>query len=121
MKTFLKIDFHLQIIIFFGYLVTAFIKITIKTDLFLPWFMFYFIVGGFQLVSYMIRICIGFWKDLFFKIYGFIILPIWLYLLLSILNFPLDLLFFIPVVGIFISPIMAIAYLFYCKENIKIF
>lgn len=106
-------------IVLFGYLGFAVVEITIKTDFFLPWFMFYFFVGGFQLLSYIIRFCLGYWKDLFFKIYGFVILPVWLYLLLSRLNFPLDLLSFIPLVGLFISPIMSIAYLFYCRDKSK--
>ncbi|SFT34338.1 hypothetical protein SAMN05421857_0210 [Chryseobacterium formosense] len=121
MKTFLKIDYYLQLTVFFGYLVIGILYQLIENNLFSVWFNFYFVVGGVQLVSYLLKVMIRFCTDLFIKIYGILILPIWIYLLLNKINFPLDLFSFIPVTGIFLSPIMAVAYLFYCREKSKDF
>ncbi len=117
MKTFLKIDYYLQLAVFFGYITIGFVYGLIKDDLFAVWFIFYFVVGGFQLVSYLIKILIGFWTDLFIKIYGVLILPIWIVLLLDRLSFPTDIFAFIPVYGLFTSPFLAIAYLLYCRDK----
>lgn len=119
MKTFLKTDYYLQIAVFFGYIIIGFLYGLIKDDLFSVWFIFYFVVGGFQLVSYIIKIFMGFWTDLFMKIYGVMILPIWIFFLLNELNVHIDVLSFIPIYGLFISPFLAVAYLLYCRDKSK--
>jgi len=71
------------------------------------------------LVSYLIKIILGFWTDLFIKIYGILVLPIWLIFLLNEFSITIDMLSFIPLYGLFTSPFMAIAYLFYCRDKSK--
>lgn len=117
MKTFLKIDYYLQMIVFFGYIILGFFYGRIKDDFFTVLFIFYFAVGGFQLISYLIKILMGFWTDLFIKIYGIMILPIWIFFLLNEFDIKIEALSFIPVYGLFVSPFLAIAYLIYCRDK----
>jgi len=117
MKTFLKIDYYIQITVFFGYIIFALINSQLQNGFAQVWFYFYYVVGGLQLISYLLRIILGFWKDLFIKIYGIMILPIWLILLLEKFYINIDPLFFILFYGLFTSPIMAFFYLFYCRDK----
>jgi hypothetical protein len=117
MKTFLKIDCYLQMIVFFGYIIIGFLYGHIKNDFFTVLLVFYFAVGGFQLVSYLIKILMGFWSDHFMKIYGIMILPIWIFFLLNEIDIQIDMLSFIPVYGLFTSPFLAVAYLIYCRDK----
>lgn len=119
MKVFLKIDYFLQVTMFFGYIFWGIVYKIIENDLFSVWFNFYFVVGGFQLISYLIKILMGFWTDLFMKIYGILILPIWIVLLLNECKIYIDLIDGIPFYGMFSSPFLAIAYLFYCRDKSK--
>lgn len=119
MKTFLKIDHYVQITVFFGYIIFALINSLLHNGFDQVWFKFYFVVGGFQLASYFVKIILGFWKDLFIKIYGLMILPIWLVLLLEKCYITIDALFIIPFYGLFTSPVMAFFYLSYCRDKSK--
>lgn len=119
MKTFLKIDNYVQITVFFGYIIFALINSLLHNGFAQVWFKFYFVVGGFQLASYFIKIILGFWKDLFIKIYGIMILPIWLVLLLEKCYITIDALFIIPFYGLLTSPVMAFFYLLYCRDKSK--
>lgn len=117
MKTFLKIDYYVQITVFFGYILFALINSQLQNGFAQVWFKFYYVVGGFQLISYLTRIILGFWKDLFIKIYGIMILPIWLVLLLEKCYITIDALFIIPFYGLLTSPVLAFFYLFYCRDK----
>lgn len=117
MKTFLKIDYYFQLLFFIGYIISGVIYSFMNSEFFSSLFLFYFVVGGAQLISYLIRLTLGFWSDLFFKIYGIMILPIWLIFLLYFFGISIDFLFFITYLGVIYSPFLAIAYLFYCKEK----
>lgn len=117
MKTFLKIDYYLQLIVLVGYLIVSFVYSLVEDKFFYMWMLFYFIVGGFQLFSYIIKLFIGFWSDLFMKIYGIMILPIWFAFLLNSFNINIDLISLLPFYGLFISPFFAIAYIFYCRDK----
>jgi len=119
MKTFLKIDYYLQMAVFFGYIIIGLLYGIIKNDLFPVWFIFYFAVGGFQLVSYLIKIFMGFWTDLFMIMYGVMILPIWIFFLLNEFNIHINVFSFIPGYGILASPFLAVAYIFYCRDKSK--
>jgi len=119
MKTFLKTDYYLQLTVFFGFIIFAMINSLLPNGIAQVWFKFYFVVGGFQLVSYFVKIILGFWKDLFIKIYGIMILPIWIILLLEKSHISIDALFIIPFYGLFTSPVMAFFYLFYCRDKSK--
>ena len=119
MKTLLKIDYYVQITVFFGYIIFALINSLLQSGFAQVWFKFYFVVGGFQLASYFVKIILGFWKDLFIKIYGIMILPIWLVLLLEKCYITIDALFIIPFYGLLISPVMAFFYQLYCWDKSK--
>jgi hypothetical protein len=117
MKTLLKIDCYVQITVFFGYIIFALINSLLQNGFAQVWFKFYFVVGGFQLASYFVKIVLGFWKDLFIKIYGIMILPIWLVLLLEKCYITIDALFIIPFYGLLTSPVMAFFYLLHCRDK----
>lgn len=119
MKTFLKIDYYVQITVFFGYIIFALINSLLQNGFAQVWFKFYFVVGGFQLISYLLRIIVGCWTDLFMKVYGIMILPIWLVLLLEKCYITIDALFIIPFYGLLTSPVMAFFYLLYCRDKSK--
>ncbi|MDQ1161562.1 hypothetical protein QE422_001930 [Chryseobacterium sp. SORGH_AS 447] len=119
MKTFLKIDYYLQLTVFLTYILFGITYGFFKNKLFTVWIAFYFVVGGFQLVSYIIRIFIGSWNDLFIRFYGFMIVPIWIVLLFDRLGITIDMLSFIPAYGLLTSPFLSITYLLYCREKFK--
>ena len=119
MKTFLKIDYYAQITVFFGYIIFALINSLLQNGFAQVWFKFYFVVGGFQLISYLLRIILGCWTDLFMKVYGIMILPIWLVLLLEKCYITIDALFIILFYGLLTSPVMAFFYLLYCRDKSK--
>ena len=83
MKIFFKIDFYLQVLIFIGmvsYLIFEYITANFLKNL----FYFYYIVGGFQIFSFFIRIFLKYKKSKSYKIYGILLIPVWITLLLSI-------------------------------------
>ena len=83
MKTFFKIDFYVQIVIFFG-MISYLIFEYITTDFVNQIFYFYYIVGGFQILSFLVRRFLNYKKSKFYKIYGFLLIPVWITFLLSI-------------------------------------
>ncbi|MFL9833798.1 hypothetical protein [Chryseobacterium terrae] len=114
MKTFLKNDFYFQLTVF------SIISIIVLIDYFagnedLIW-LFYFGVGISQMVSYLIRYSYDYKKSVLFKIYGFLILPIFpsLFFLFVFANVnALAIVFIIiPLLSVFYSPVLAIIYLF---------
>lgn len=119
MKTFLKIDYYLQLTVFLAYIVFGITYGFFNDKLFIIWIAFYFVVGGFQLVSYIIRIFTGSRNDLFIRFYGFMIVPIWIVLLFDRLGITIDRLSFIPAYGLLTSPFLSITYLLYCREKFK--
>ena len=77
MKTFFKIDFYVQIVIFFG-MISYLIFEYITTDFVNQIFYFYYIVGGFQILSFLVRRFLNYKKSKFYKIYGFLLIPVWI-------------------------------------------
>lgn len=77
--------------------------------------LFYFGVGISQMVSYLIRYSYDYKKSVLFKVYGFLILPIFpsLFFLFVFANInALALIFIIvPILSYFYSPVLAIVYL----------
>lgn len=129
MKIFFKIDFYLQVLIFIGmvsYLIFEYITANFLKNL----FYFYYIVGGFQIFSFFIRIFLNYKKSKSYKIYGILLIPVWITLLLSIflqgknvdlgIFNQLGMLFYLMLYSAFFyAPILSVIYLFDIKQNIE--
>lgn len=116
MKTFFKWDFYIQITVFIIFIIVATIY-SVYDDAGV-WFLFYFVVGGVQLISFFIRCIASYKKNWAFIAYGFFILPVWLTLLLAITGInEIGYVFIIPAAAVFYSPFFALFYLFYCYET----
>ena len=129
MKTFFKIDFYLQVLIFIGmvsYLIFEYITANFLKNL----FYFYYIVGGFQILSFLVRRFLNYKKSKFYKIYGFLLIPVWITFLLSIFlqgkNIDLGILNQMGVIfylmlysAFFYAPILSMIYIYDIKQNIK--
>ena len=129
MKTFFKIDFYVQIVIFFG-MISYLIFEYITTDFVNQIFYFYYIVGGFQILSFLVRRFLNYKKSKFYKIYGFLLIPVWITFLLSIFlqgkNIDLGILNQMGVIfylmlysAFFYAPILSMIYIYDIKQNIK--
>ena len=129
MKIFFKIDFYLQVLIFIGmvsYLIFEYITANFLKNL----FYFYYIVGGFQIFSFFIRIFLKYKKSKSYKIYGILLIPVWITLLLSIFlqwkNIDLGIfnqmgvIFYLMLYSAFFyAPILSMIYIYDIKQNIK--
>lgn len=129
MKTFLKIDYYLQTGIFLGmisYLIFEFIN----TDFVRKLFYFYYIVGGLQFLSFIVRHFLNYNKSKFYKIYGLLLIPVWIIFLISTLlqgkNIDLGILNQVGVIfylilysAFFYAPILSVIFIFDIKQNIK--
>lgn len=127
MKTFFKIDFYVQIVILFG-MISYLIFEYITTDRVRNIFYFYYIVGGFQILSFLVRLFLNYNKSKFYKIYGILLIPVWmtfLYLLqgktidLGILN-QLGVIFYLMLYSAFFyAPILSVIYIFDIGKTLK--
>lgn len=120
MKTFFKLDYYLQVFVFLATIIGILIFILFK-DKSEALFFFYFIVGGSQLVSFIIRLLMKYPKDLIYKLYGWFIMPIWIGFLPAILDISaMAYLYIFVLLGFFYSPILSVIYLFYCHKTSKL-
>lgn len=119
MKTFTKIDYFIQIFA----LVVGFLSL-INGFQDMGALRFYFIVGGSQLISFMIRLFLKEKKSPGYIAYGILILPVWIILLIYFLmgpfKYPASLLYLL-MCSLMYSPIMAIIYIYYCYINYKFY
>ncbi len=122
MKTFFKYDYYLQITFLIAYSIGFLINwlFNLVTNYLLY---FYFIVGGIQLLSYLLRALMDYPKDWFYKVYGISILPVWTILLLICIGLMKDMeiitefCLMILVAALFYSPILALGYVFYLYQT----
>lgn len=114
MKTFAKNDFYFQLTIFVIISITIIISLLIGNEK-LIW-LFYFGVGISQLISYLIRCTYSYKKSLIFKIYGCLILPVFLSLILLVISGSMDdicaIFMIIPLFSLYYSPVLAIIYVY---------
>ncbi len=113
MKAFLRNDHYIQLSIFLAAGCIALTGLLIGKERLI--LVFYFGVGFSQLISYCIRLSYKYEKSLIFKIYGFLIIPIFpsLLALYFLGNWEIGFLFLIiPMLSVFYSPVMAGLYLF---------
>ncbi|SFH91315.1 hypothetical protein [Halpernia frigidisoli] len=129
MKTFFKIDSIVQqsvFLIFIAYLIFNYFIIKHLEKI----FYFYYFVGGFQLVSFLIRLFLKYKKSTFFKVYGYLIVPVWTILFSMILlqgknidlgefNKIAGLFFLLLYAAFFYSPILSIFYILDIKKVYK--
>ncbi len=114
MKTFIKYDFYFQSIIFITYIV-GWLIIKHYDLIFENYFLlFYHVIGGFQLLSYLIRFGLKYPKNLMYTIYGILIIPVWLiYFYDSQIEKVGEIFFYILFCGFIYSPFLAISYIIY--------
>ena len=127
MKTFFKIDFYVQIMILFG-MVSYLIYENITTYYVRNLFYFYYIVGGFQILSFIVRYFLNYKKSKFYKIYGILLIPVWITFLfffyfkkidLGFLN-QLGVIFYIMFYSAFFyAPILSVIYIFDIKKTLE--
>lgn len=128
MKKFYILDFWIQLFTFIIIGGLVLISNTYKVTFEINPIYFYFGVGGVQLFSFIIHLFIDYKKHILFKIYGCIIIPIWLSLigfLFGNINSISEIFLIIALLGLYISPLLAVVYIYYCfkisKINIKTF
>lgn len=121
MKTFATNDFYIQLLFFLIGLILIFLDIVIIKKGF--GFLFYFIVGIPQLISFCIKAFQETKKSLRYIVYGFFIIPIWIsWLFILGFNSNNDVTNFfgcILIVSIFYSPVLAIVYVYDCYKFFK--
>jgi len=120
MKTFFKYDYYFQSIIFITYII-GWLIIKHYNLIFENYFLlFYHVIGGAQLLSYLIRLGIKYPKNLMYVLYGILIIPIWLTYLYDIqIGKVGGILFYILFLGFFYSPLLAITYIIYTYITYK--
>jgi len=116
MKTFLKYDYFIQLIILIVCIVGAVIHY--KDWKFIE---FYYLVGGAQLISYLIRLFLKLKQSSEFRVYGLTIMPVWICLLLvdqKIYNeLTMALMGIFLLLSLLYTPIMAILYVYDCYNT----
>lgn len=123
MKKFLTIDFYLQIsVLTFTTIYIALYSLAGKSDLLMY---FYYIIGFAQLVSFITRYFLGFNKSILYKIYGYLIMPIWTILFFAIIlqgasinlgvfNQIAGIFLYYLVLSLFFSPVLSVVYIVEC-------
>jgi hypothetical protein len=116
MKTFTKIDYYIQLLA----VVVGFLSL-INRFQDMGGLRFYFIVGGSQLISFLIRLFLKEKKSPVYIAYGILILPIWIILLFFFLygntiHYP-GFLVYILIFSLMYSPVMAFIYIYYCYKT----
>jgi len=114
MKTFAKNDYYIQLLFFLIGLILALLDLTIIKKGFV--FLFYFIVGIPQLISFCIKAFQETRKSLGYIVYGFFIIPVWASWLVVLVpnsnNDSVNLFGYILMASVFYSPILAIVYVY---------
>ncbi|RQO32190.1 hypothetical protein DBR32_00825 [Taibaiella sp. KBW10] len=122
MKTFLKYDYYFQL-----FLLLAGIGL-ILTELLFTGLAYsgalYVFIGGAQLLSFLIRLCMPYKKSVHYIVYGFMILPVWLIIMLFLLDGINDgasrkLFLYCLIAALFYSPLMAISYIMDCRATYR--
>jgi len=110
MKTFLKVDYYLQIF----FLIAGIISAIIGCFLDFGFILFYFIVGIPQLISFSIRAFQISKKTWMYNVYAVFIIPVWISWIFIIgLNNNTsitDVFGFILIASVFYSPVLAVLY-----------
>lgn len=105
MKTFAKNDFYFQLTIFVVISITVIIALLAGNEKII--WLFYFGIGISQLVSYLIRCSYNYKKSLIFKVYSYLILPIFPSLILLAIFGNIDtaagVFIVIPIISFFIA------------------
>lgn len=114
MKTFIKYDFYFQSTIFIAYII-GWLIIKHYDLIFENYFLlFYHVIGGAQLLSYLIRLRIKYPKNWMYILYGIFIIPVWLiYFYDSQIETVDEVFFYILFYGFIYSPFLAISYIIY--------
>jgi len=129
MKTFFKIDAIVQQLVFgimIFYLIFSYQQNTFGGKI----FYFYFVVGGFQLVSFLIRLILNYKKSLVFKIYGILLIPVWITIFFSVIlqgqninlgefNKIAGIFWFLLYASFFYAPVLSILYIFDILKTLK--
>lgn len=122
MKAFFKIDAWLQMPLSIIALILLPVAVFLDQELLVY---IYLITGLAQLCSFLIRLMLPYPKSTLFKLYGWLMMPVWIVLLLAMLNtpnpgWPLGMLVLLYMIAaLFFSPLLAIAYALDCRSVYK--
>lgn len=115
MKTFATIDFYIQL----AMLVLGVFMASLGGYAVL---LFYYVAGGAQLISFLIRLFLPIKKSVLYIIYGILIIPVWISILLTyVSDADYDISQFCgPVLfaSLFYSPLMAVMYIY---DNYRVY
>ncbi len=117
MKKFIRYDYYIQLFfLILGPLVCI-------TEGLSGLILFYFIIGIPQLISYLIRLFLSIKKTPFNYVYGILIIPVWISVLLiaifKIGNDITEIPSIIMMMAIFYSPVLAVFYVYECYSMYK--
>lgn len=119
MKTFARNDYYVQLTILI--VISSIVLIALINGNEKIIYLFYFGIGISQTVSYLIRSFYKYKKSLIFKIYGYLILPIFPSLILLFvcgnINILAGIFIIVPILSLFYSPVLAILYLIDCYQT----
>lgn len=84
--------------------------------------LFYYVTGGAQLISFLIRLFLPIKKSVFYIIYGLLIVPVWISMLLiysSDADYNIShALMPVLIAALFYSPVMAVVYIY---DNYRVY
>ncbi|WP_223605637.1 hypothetical protein [Chryseobacterium sp. OSA05B] len=106
MRTFVAIDFYIQLVmLMIGILLASFQGYAAL--------LFYYVTGGTQLISFLIRLFLPVRKSVFYIIYGILIIPVWISILLTYTDYNISQFFYqVLFASLFYSPVMAVMYIY---------
>ncbi|KFF19130.1 hypothetical protein [Chryseobacterium sp. JM1] len=109
MRTFVIIDFYIQLImLMIGMVLAGFGGYN--------FLLFYYVTGGAQLISFLIRLFLPIKKSVFYIIYGILIIPVWTSVLLKYTSGAdydvSQILMSVLFASLFYSPVMAMIYIY---------
>ncbi|WP_415328078.1 hypothetical protein [Chryseobacterium sp. MMS23-Vi53] len=117
MKTFAKNDFYIQLSLFIIGLITVFLGIVVFENAVV--YLFYFIVGIPQLISFIIRAFQEIKKSWLYIVYGIFIIPVWISWLIILAFNNNNEVTNVLIASIFYSPFLAIIYVYDTYEFYK--
>lgn len=116
MKTFIKYDYYIQVLFLIAGINATLVE-------FQEWniLTFYFVVGIPQLISFLIRLFLKSKKSGRYIVYGIMIIPVWISLLLAVVckgeEYVVNLAGPLMIYALFYSPILALVYIYDCYSQ----
>lgn len=122
MRSFFKTDLYVQVFAIICALILLPVVYLYASNYLL---LLYISVGIIQLISYLIRLSMGYKKSTIFRLYGILMMPVWAALLIGITALSIQseslttICLWVLLAALFFSPIMAIIYALDCRKVYK--